>query len=788
MVPEGKVVKFVLSTPWLSVLFLLVTASTWGLTVSLDDSYPPYSFRDSNGRLQGIAVDLWQAWGRKTGQPVTLVGLSWSEALALMNRGQADVLDTVFQTPERSERWVFTDPYATIKTAVFFRDGLSGIQKPLDLKGYLVGVKAGDAGADALRAAGVASLIEYPDYGALIEAAARGEVLAFCMDVPPAVHLLLSKNLGSQFRQGFVLSEDSFRRAVARDRPETLVLVDRGFSLVSASEKEAIERRWTGTLLSGSPDTMTVVVVLGLVLAVIGLLVGFVVSLRRQVARRTGQLVGTEELLKISEDRARALISALPDLLYILDRDGKVLESLGSVQSRLYQDPGRFVGSRLEEAFGPLVAAEVRAKLAGLTEADRVATIETDLEIRGEVRSFEARIVKLADGRYLSIVRDVSDSRRAWLDDLHRNKLESLGILAGGLAHDFNNSLAVIQGFVSLARIQLHQPEKALASLDKAVLATRRAAGLTSQLRVLAHGSEVHRTLLSIRTLAEESAAFALVGSPCVLSIEASGGPWVVEADPDQLSQVFHNLVLNAVQAMPGGGTVTLVFRRTVDDNIVVSVVDEGAGVSKEDLPKIFDPYFTTKPKGTGLGLSVVHAVVQHHGGFLEVDSREGRGSVFSVSLPAVKGAAPAALEATSQAIPGFAGCRVLIMEDEPDLRELIVEVCTSLGFSPLACRNGTDALAAFDAAQAEGRPFELLVSDLLVPGDMGGRELVSLLRSRPGKFRALAVTGFSVDREAEDFRNQGFDVIVGKPFTIDELKARIVELMKSPWKTALTT
>ena len=181
----------------------------------------------------------------------------------------------------------------------------------------------------------------------------------------------------------------------------------------------------------------------------------------------------------------------------------------------------------------------------------------------------------------------------------------------------------------------------------------------------------------------------------------------------------------------------------------------------------------------------MVHAVVQRHGGSLEVDSQEGRGTAFTVHLVAATGPIDDPKESGVPYDPALVGQRVLLMEDEEDLRDLMVQVLTSLGFEPVACRNGTEAVAAFDKAQAEGKPFSLVVSDLLVPGDMGGREMIAVLRSRPGSFRALAVTGFSTERNSEDFHNQGFDVIVGKPFTVDELKTRIVELMKGPWKTA---
>lgn len=777
--------------PLTCVFLLLVPLAAFPLTVTLDDSYPPYSFRDEVGRLQGISVDLWSLWSQKTGESVELRGLPWSQALDLMATRGADVLDTVFLTADRASRWAFTAPYATITTAVFHRNGLTGIVEPQNLKGYLVGIKAGDAGADSLRASGISGLVEYPSYEALIDAAARGEVLVFCMDVPPAVHFLLARGLGTEFRQAFTFSEDSFHRAIPRDRPETFILVDRGFSLISDAEVREIDRRWKGTPLAGTWETGTIVFTVVVALVVVALLGGLVVSLRRQVVRRTGQLVGTEEKLKLSEDRARALISALPDLLYILDRNGMILETQSTIRNHLYHDPERYVGITLAEAVGPEVAHLVLTKMVELDGAGEgaVATLETDLTIRGDVRSFEARIVALADGRFLTIVRDISATRRAWLDDLHRNKLESLALLAGGLAHDFNNSLGVIQGFVSLARVQLAHPEKALASLDKAVQATKRAAGLTSQLRVLAHGGEVHRTLLSVRELAEEAAAFALVGSPSTLAIEADAGPWTVEADPDQLSQVFHNLVLNAVQAMPGGGRVTLGFRRAGEGQVVVSVADQGVGIPPAHVSRIFDPYFTTKAQGTGLGLSVVHAVVQRHGGTLSVDSQEGRGTVFTVTLPAAEGELPISDARPDPVDTRLVGIRVLIMEDEPDLRHLLTEVCTSLGMVPTACSQGTEALAAYQ--QAGDRPFGLVVSDILVPGDMGGRELIAQLRALPGRFRAVAVTGFSVDQEGGVPVIEGFDVVVGKPFTVEELKHRILELMKAPgeslWKTEPT-
>lgn len=786
MIPQRDNVKYLLWLVFLLLVLIGLPPSVSALTVTLDDNYPPYSFRDQNGNPQGILIDLWHLWSEKTGVPVTLAPLPWSQALKLMADGRADVLDTVFDTPERERIYDFTPPYASISTAVFQRQGVAGIRRLADLKGYLVGIKSGDASADALRTAGVGGLREFSSYEALIDAAAAGEIHVFCMDLPPALHFLYAKGLSDQFRLAFAVSEDSFHRAVLKGNRATLDLVNQGFNLVGGDEAKAIENRWRGTELSAvglSTPAILALVAGGLV--AIALLVAIVYSLWRQARRRLGELQGTEARLRESEAWGQAVTEALPDLLFLLDETGLVLECRAPKDHPSFPNPERFVGKRLAETYPESTAKLIEQKLVSLKASGGVGLVEFEAEVVDRRRSFEARIVLMADGRFLAIVRDITDSRQVWQDSLHRNKLESLAVLAGGLAHDFNNNLAVIQGFVSLARVQLVNPEKALASLDKAVQATRRAAGLTSQLRVLAHGSEVHRKLLSVRDLAEEAAAFALVGSPCLLAVEVGEGPWTVEADPDQLSQVFHNLVLNAVQAMPRGGTVTLVFRRSEQDKISVSVVDEGGGIPAEDLARIFYPYFTTKPKGTGLGLSVVHAVVERHGGSLEVDSRVGRGTVFTVHLSAAPGRPEPSSEAEAPSLPALRGERALLMEDEADLRDLMIQVLSSLGMESVACRNGRDALTAFDTAAEQGKPFVLVVSDFLVPGDMGGREMIAQLRTRPGRFRALAVTGFSTERSPADFRNQGFDVILGKPFTIDELKTRIVELMKSPWKTA---
>ncbi len=484
---------------------------------------------------------------------------------------------------------------------------------------------------------------------------------------------------------------------------------------------------------------------------------------------------------------AQAVLEAHPDILVLSDRTGRIADCFGPTQTDFDKAAEWFVGRQLADLLHADAVPELLEKAMALENPRDSFLLEEVVSVRNQNRTFEAR-VSLANGElFLVVLRDANTFGRSSHRDFQRNKFESLAALAGSLAHDLNNTLTIIQGFVSLIRLQLAKPERVVVSLDKASAAAKRAAGLTGQLQALARGGRAKQLMVGLRALAAEAASLALVGSPCPLAIEAGDGTWTVKGDPERLSLVFHNLVLNAVQAMPHGGTVTLVFRRQ-SPMLAVSVVDEGLGIPTELQQKIFEPYFSTRSQATGLGLSVAREVVQEHGGVLEVESRAGEGSVFTVFLPAVD-AFPDAISPIDTGKEGLLqGHRVLVMEDEGDLREFMVEVSASLGLEASAYGNGRDAVAAFDAALAENRPFSLVVSDLLVPGDMGGREMIAQLRTRDAAFRALAVTGFSTNRVEEDFHQQGFDVIVGKPFTVDVLKSCIVELMKSPWKTASNT
>ncbi|MEC5385534.1 EAL domain-containing protein [Uliginosibacterium sp. H3] len=294
-------------------------AATSALRVTMDDNYPPYVFRDSRGKLNGYLVDVWALWSQKTGIRVDLVATDWDLAKMRMATGEADVIDTIFQTPERERSMDFTKAYAQIPVAIFNHVSIGGITNLENLRGFLVGVKAGDACIGALEKAGAANLLPYPSYEALVRAAAGGQVRVFCMDEPPANYLLYREHVEGEFHKAFELESGAFHRAVHKGDAATLALVEKGFATISESELNALHDKWMGRGAERSHYARMLGYGALAALLVGSVLVLWGVTLRRQVKQRTFQL-------DRERSRLRTLVETIPDMVWLKDPQGVFLE------------------------------------------------------------------------------------------------------------------------------------------------------------------------------------------------------------------------------------------------------------------------------------------------------------------------------------------------------------------------------------------------------------------------------------------------------------------------------
>ncbi len=388
------------------------------------------------------------------------------------------------------------------------------------------------------------------------------------------------------------------------------------------------------------------------------------------------------------------------------------------------------------------------------------------------------------------VFRDVTEKLRFTEEMLKVKKLESIGVLAGGIAHDFNNILTAILGNVNLARLQTGDDPLLSPLLAETEKATLRARNLTRQLLTFAKGGTPVRQLTSIAEIIRESATFVLRGSNVTCEFQMADDLWLGDIDAGQISQVIQNMVINARQAMPDGGTILISCRNRPVANaaatessefLEISISDSGIGIPTAFLDKIFDPYFTMKEQGNGLGLAICHSIVRNHGGSITVASSPGRGTTFTMLLPASRERQRASTDKeSSSALPGHRA-KILVMDDEELVRAVLAGMLSHIGCTSAMAKDGQEALHLYRQALEEGCPFDAVIMDLTIPGGMGGKEAVSHLLSLDQKAKVIVASGYSNDPIMADYRRYGFCAAIGKPFQLDELVRTFTQALNNP-------
>jgi len=379
--------------------------------------------------------------------------------------------------------------------------------------------------------------------------------------------------------------------------------------------------------------------------------------------------------------------------------------------------------------------------------------------------------------------RDISERKKSETERLTKSKLESLGTLAGGIAHDLNNILTVISGNIGLAQIEAPVDSGSLLGfLSKAGQAAQHAAHLSSQLLTFSKGGAPLKKVVSMGELLEHSAEFSLYGSNLRADFDVAVDLWKAEVDAGQIEQVVNALMLNAREAMPQGGTVRVRARNVVFEEetsaplpsgryVKVTIADRGPGIPEELRTKIFDPYFTTKATGTGLGLAISYSVVRKHGGLLVLETSSAEGAVFAFYLRASEGASKTGPEPRGAGRPfHYNHQRVLVMDDEEAIRELTSQLLSTLGYEVTAVPDGLEAVRLYERALRKGEHFQAVILDATVRGGMGGVATIERLRSMDPKVNAIICSGYSDEAALSEFLAYGFRGALPKPFTRSEL------------------
>jgi two-component system cell cycle sensor histidine kinase/response regulator CckA len=464
--------------------------------------------------------------------------------------------------------------------------------------------------------------------------------------------------------------------------------------------------------------------------------------------------------------------------------------SRGEAIGRKLDDVFRFVDERTRAARkGPLDEV-VRSGMSVALPANTVLLSRAGAE---RLVADSGAPIKNADGEIVGMVlvfRDVTEKRRLQEEIMKSQKLESLGVLAGGIAHDFNNILTAVIGNASLARLSMSEQDASFAVLGDIEKAAIRARALTQQLLTFSKGGAPVKKITPLNDIIRDTVQFALSGSNISAHFELAPDLWLADADAEQISHAINNIVINAREAMPQGGTIAV---RTENAEITrdtalplaprryvkISIEDHGGGISREDLPRVFDPYYTTKAQQHGgLGLAVAYFVVRKHDGYILVDSEPDVATTFSIYLPAAGGAAEDAREPEAQpeALEGHG--RILVMDDEEIVRGVLGRILERFGYEAAFSRDGMEAIDTYRAAMESGNPFDAVIMDLTVTGGMGGRDAIELLRLVDPNVVAIVSSGYSDDFVMSEYRKYGFDGVIAKPYRADELSEVLAKVL----------
>ncbi len=529
---------------------------------------------------------------------------------------------------------------------------------------------------------------------------------------------------------------------------------------------------------------------------------GVAAPIVRGMARDVTEQKRAEQALKASEAELRALFAAMSDLIFVLDAEGRYQRIAPTDPTYLYKASTDLLGKTLHEVFPKAQADFFLVHIRRALDEGQMHRVEYSLQIDGAEVWFDGSVSPMSDDSVVWVARDITERKRAEEalrkseEQLRQSqKLEAIGQLAGGVAHDFNNLLTIINGYseLLLKRLPVDDPTRRLLSEINA--AGERSAALTRQLLAFSRRQVIVLQPLNLNSVIIdlEKMLHRIIGEDVQLVTSLDAGLGTVQSDPGQIEQVIMNLAVNARDAMPQGGRLTIETANVELDEtytlahtefspgsyILLAVSDTGSGITEEVKQHIFEPFFTTKGinKGTGLGLAVVHGVVKQSGGHIKVHSELGIGTTFKVYLPRVElTPEPGKSEVSSQPTP-LGTETILLVEDAPAVRTLIRHILTDQGYTILEAADGIEGLRV---AEEYKDPIHLLVTDVVMPG-MGGRQMAEQFQPLHPEAKVLYLSGYMDDAVVRHGILQEEVQFLHKPFKPSALIFKIRLILDTP-------
>ena len=503
-----------------------------------------------------------------------------------------------------------------------------------------------------------------------------------------------------------------------------------------------------------------------------------------------------ELFLQVAKNHSERLINSSKDIIISVDLNRKIIEFNRAAQ--------RAFGYGREEVLGKHIDILYADPREGLLMYDK--TLEegyfskeiTNKKKNGETFNvyLSASVVYDENDRpsgLMGISKDFTDTQHYEKELLRAQKLESVGLLAGGIAHNFNNQLTSIIGSISLIKkfLDSQNHKASIDALEIAKAASQRAHNLTQKLLTFSKGGTPVRKTWPAGQLIKDIVGFVVGESNVNDVLGMIDDLPAIKVDSEQIRVVMQSLITNADEAILNGGTVRIEAESTIitkdqglpltpGNYVKIIVKDTGAGIPRDQIQKIFDPFYTTKKKNSGLGLATAFSIIRKHEGFVTVDSKVGFGSTFYVYLPACEESIIKQTQPQKKSNEIQANGKVLVLDDEDCIKNIASKMLERVGYVVETASTGEEALDLFRHAKEKGDPFDVVILDLAIAGGMGGKEVIKILRKEDSNIKALVSSGYYSDPIMSSYTNYGFDDVVTKPYTLAALCDKVNNLMES--------
>lgn len=764
-------------------------------------NYAPFEFVDKNGEYNGMMIDLLRWISYEYGFNITFTPVNFKEAQQMVIDGNADGISSLFYSEKREEYFDFTSPIFFVPASIFVSNLRFDINSFKDLNGKKIGMQRGDYAEEFLKENNInCEIIYVNDFYQAIDKIVENEVDAVIGDEQVVWYHIFSMNYMNKVK---IIGDPLYTGlncfGIHKGNTTLLNILNKGIQ--KAKETGLLDRltkKWIG--IAYVPEKKDKINVKILVLALTFVITIIIVLLLVLI----NNLKETRLIKETNEQRLRKLIDSIPFIIYLCDQDLNIIEynkefiSFFNIFNISKDDNSRIINNlthnNIEKYMPPMMLNQFKQLSYDdliVLKANQIATRESEiLDLNNKKRILFIQKIPI-ESKYknkkwiLTLAKDITDEKKAEEEILRVQKLESVGLLAGKIAHDFNNVLTGIIGNLSLAQFYIDDKEELEELLSSAKEVSVQAKSITSQLLAFSKGGSPIKELFDPLEVIKSVINFSLKGTSVEYEFKIEGKErFYIYADKNQFFQALNNLILNAIQANQENGKIILKIAYNELDYFlnekierklycILSLEDEGTGVPYEVGNKIFNPFFTTKSNGSGLGLSSVKTIMNNHQGYVFFENKKTKGAIFYLLFPSTSEKVSQKEKEKTNNID-LGSFSILILDDD----DVVINTAKKI-FEYFNCdiKSVKNANEFFDIL--ENSKFDICILDLIIPSSIGGDEVIKISKNKYPDIIYVVSSGYSSNPVLSNYKEYGFDYVLKKPYDFEDIKSLLSEIKK---------